>query len=204
MANKGEEQKESGAEKLMSFLFKYAKKFIEKKDVEAIRVGVIGMPNVGKSSLINNLKSKPVCSSGSTPFITKSPQEVKLNSLVTLVDTPGVLSASSSVIRSSIQVDDIIDPIEPIADLLNKVAKPEILRHYRIANFNTVDEMLSLIALKKGLATQEVIIGEKGQKKQVKKQVKQVPNLEDAARRFLRDFLNNRLQYYSKVEDITV
>lgn len=55
----------------MTILFKYAKKFAEKKELESITVGVIGMPNVGKSSLINVLKNKPVCGSGSTPFNTK-------------------------------------------------------------------------------------------------------------------------------------
>ena len=163
LSSKSEEAKESnGQEKLMTFLYKYAKKFIEKKEVESIRVGVVGMPNVGKSSLVNILRGKPVCSSGSTPFITKSPQEVKLNSLVTLVDTPGVLTASGSVIRSAVQVDDIVDPVEPIEDLLTKVEKTEILRHYRIANFKDVDEMLSHLAHKKGLVSQEVIYGEKG------------------------------------------
>jgi len=84
-------QAENGSEKLMNILFKYAKKFAEKKEMESITVGVIGMPNVGKSSVINVLKNKPVCASGSTPFNTKAIQEVKLNSMVTLLDCPSIL-----------------------------------------------------------------------------------------------------------------
>jgi len=56
----------------MTILFKYGKKFLEKKDIENIVVGVIGMPNVGKSSVINVLRNKVVCATGSCPFITRS------------------------------------------------------------------------------------------------------------------------------------
>jgi len=51
--------------KLMALLSKYAKKFAEKKSKEQIVVGVVGFTNSGKSSLINKLKSKVVCNTGS-------------------------------------------------------------------------------------------------------------------------------------------
>jgi ribosome biogenesis GTPase A len=66
----GEEEKDSAATKLMTILFKYGAKFLEKKQQEQIVVGVIGFTNVGKSSLINQLKQKIVCHTGSSPFIT--------------------------------------------------------------------------------------------------------------------------------------
>jgi len=44
----------------MGFLFKYARKFAEKKDQESISVGVVGFTNTGKSSLINVLRNKVV------------------------------------------------------------------------------------------------------------------------------------------------
>ena len=75
----------------MTVLFKYAKKFMEKKDQETINVGVVGYPNVGKSSVINVLKNKVVVASGSHPFVTRSIQTVKLNKHVNLIDSPGAL-----------------------------------------------------------------------------------------------------------------
>ena len=51
---------EKAREKLMGFLFKYARKFAEKKDQESISVGVVGFTNTGKSSLINVLRNKVV------------------------------------------------------------------------------------------------------------------------------------------------
>ena len=75
----------------MAALFKYAQKFAEKKEQEYISVGVVGMPNVGKSSMINVLRNKPVCATGSTPFVTRGLQEVKLNSHVYIVDTPSIM-----------------------------------------------------------------------------------------------------------------
>ena len=42
----------------------------------AIRVGVVGFPNVGKSSVINSLKRAQACDTGSVPGMTKQMQEV--------------------------------------------------------------------------------------------------------------------------------
>jgi ribosome biogenesis GTPase A len=74
----------------MTILYKYAKKFLEKKDIEHLTVGVVGMPNVGKSSIINVLRNKVMCATGSNPFVTRNIQEVRLNSMIVLVDSPGI------------------------------------------------------------------------------------------------------------------
>ena len=71
--------------------------------------------------------------------------------------------------------------------------KEELLRHYRIANYTDVSHMLELIAIKKGLTELEVnMVGNKKVKKQV-------PNSLEAAKRVIRDFINNRLRYYTKL-----
>lgn len=55
------------------------------------------------------------------------------------------------LLRSSLQVDEITKPQEVISSILAKVDKTEMLRHYRIANFESVGKLLELVAQKKGL-----------------------------------------------------
>ena len=75
----------------MGFLFKYARSYAEKKQQEQITVGIVGYANVGKSSLINILKNKIVVPTSSNAFLTRSIKQVKLNSNMTLIDSPGIL-----------------------------------------------------------------------------------------------------------------
>ena len=56
-----------------------------------VRVLVVGIPNVGKSTLVNVLRGKAVARTGDEPAVTKGPQEIKLPGGLVLTDTPGIL-----------------------------------------------------------------------------------------------------------------
>lgn len=56
-----------------------------------IRAMILGIPNVGKSSLINRIAKKATAGVGNRPGITKQKQWIRLNERVELLDTPGVL-----------------------------------------------------------------------------------------------------------------
>ncbi len=58
---------------------------------EIIRAMILGIPNVGKSTLINKLINKKVAVTGNRPGVTKAQQWVKINPDFELLDTPGVL-----------------------------------------------------------------------------------------------------------------
>ncbi|CAE6433681.1 unnamed protein product [Rhizoctonia solani] len=78
----------SGAQSLMQLLKSYAS---GAPPGTSIRIGVVGLPNVGKSSLINSLKRARACSVASTPGHTKVLQEVALDRGLKLLDSPGVV-----------------------------------------------------------------------------------------------------------------
>lgn len=57
----------------------------------AIRALIVGIPNVGKSTLINRLAKKNIAQTGDRPGITKSQQWIKVGKELELLDTPGIL-----------------------------------------------------------------------------------------------------------------
>ncbi|WP_077617798.1 ribosome biogenesis GTPase YlqF [Bacillus sinesaloumensis] len=57
----------------------------------AIRSLIVGIPNVGKSTLINRLAKKNIAQTGDRPGITKSQQWIKVGKELELLDTPGIL-----------------------------------------------------------------------------------------------------------------
>jgi ribosome biogenesis GTPase A len=52
---------------------------------------ILGIPNVGKSTLINALAGRPIAKTGNEPAVTKMQQRIKLDNHILLIDTPGML-----------------------------------------------------------------------------------------------------------------
>lgn len=59
--------------------------------VKPLRLMIMGIPNVGKSTLMNALVKKKVAAVGDQPAVTKSQQRIDLSSKLTIYDTPGML-----------------------------------------------------------------------------------------------------------------
>ena len=78
----------AGADSLLQLIKNYSRSHELKR---AVTVGVVGYPNVGKSSLINSLKRSRAVSVSSTPGHTRVMQEVSLDAKVTLLDCPGII-----------------------------------------------------------------------------------------------------------------
>jgi ribosome biogenesis GTPase A len=61
------------------------------KTPRAIRAMIVGIPNSGKSTLINRLAKKNIARTGNTPGVTKAQQWIKVGKEIELLDTPGIL-----------------------------------------------------------------------------------------------------------------
>jgi ribosome biogenesis GTPase A len=59
--------------------------------LKPLRMMIMGIPNVGKSTLMNALLKKRVANVGDEPAVTKSQQRLDLNDHMTLIDTPGMM-----------------------------------------------------------------------------------------------------------------
>ena len=153
-----------GAQTLMALLGNYCRN----KDIKtSIRVGVVGFPNVGKSSLINSMKRSKACNIGSTPGVTKAMQEVQLDKKVKLLDSPGVVLATglnndaSVALRNAIRVDTMDDPVTPVEAILQRCPKQQMCLQYNIASYDTTEEFLAFVAKKIGKLKQGGIPNEK-------------------------------------------
>ncbi len=81
-------KKRKGIKRLRELIKKESSKI---KNKEKITIGIIGYPNVGKSSLINILIRKSSAPVGSEAGFTKGIQKLKLTKNIVLLDTPGVI-----------------------------------------------------------------------------------------------------------------
>uniref|UniRef100_A0A674MJL8 Nucleolar GTP-binding protein 2 n=1 Tax=Takifugu rubripes TaxID=31033 RepID=A0A674MJL8_TAKRU len=124
-------------------------------DKKQISVGFIGYPNVGKSSIINTLRSKKVCNVAPIAGETKVWQYITLMRRIFLIDCPGVVypsedSESDIVLKGVVQVEKIKNPEEHIGPVLER-AKPEyIQKTYRIPTWDSPEDFLEKLAFRTG------------------------------------------------------
>lgn len=143
-----------GAQTLLSLLGNFCRNL----DIRtAIRVGVVGYPNVGKSSLINSLKRGRVCGVGSTPGFTKVCQEIVLDKHVKLIDSPGIVfsdqkkgSRSDLILRNCVNLDSLADPLPAVEAILARCNAEEIMERYIVPAFTSPTEFLVHFARRLG------------------------------------------------------
>lgn len=120
-----------------------------------IKCMIVGIPNVGKSTLINTLVKKKVAIVGDKPGVTKSQQWTRINQNLELLDTPGVLWPKfddeivgyNLVITGAIK-DTIIEPVkicEYFISYLEKYYHDSLVNRYHIeymdSPFKTLEEI---------------------------------------------------------------
>lgn len=124
-------------------------------DKKQISVGFIGYPNVGKSSVINTLRSKKVCNVAPIAGETKVWQYITLMRRIFLIDCPGVVypsgdSETDIVLKGVVQVEKIKSPEDHISAVLER-AKPEYIRKtYKIDFWTDTEDFLEKLASRTG------------------------------------------------------
>ena len=123
-------------------------KGLSKKDIRAL---VVGVPNVGKSTLINRMAGKKVTTTGNNPGVTRNLSWLKTNSNILLLDSPGILwpklddekQALNLASFTSIPIDTL--PIDRVAIyILETLEKyyPNILKERY--NINRIDDDITI------------------------------------------------------------
>ncbi|NXG65712.1 GNL3 protein, partial [Hemiprocne comata] len=153
-----------------------------------IQVGVVGFPNVGKSSIINSLKGVRACNVGLARGVTKSMQIVHLDKQTKMLDSPSIIAAPSNsaltlALRSIIDTEESgsADVLEGVDAILNHCSKQQVMMHYSIPDFRNTEEFLTLLAQKRGML-------KKGG----------VPDVENIAKLLLCDWTGAKISYHSQ------
>jgi nuclear GTP-binding protein len=161
-----------------------------RNDKQYISVGLVGYPNVGKSSVINTLRSKKVCNVAPIPGCTKVWQYITLMKRIFLIDCPGVVYSGAgdtdtdAVLKGVVRVESLEDATEHIPEVLRRV-KPEYLRRaYRLASWQDADDFLEQVARGAGK------LGKGGE-----------PDLNTAAKMVLHDWQRGKVPFFTLPAD---
>eukprot|EP00803_Ostreobium_quekettii_P004167 evm.model.scf_1272.3 EVM.evm.TU.scf_1272.3 scf_1272:13025-17427(+) len=137
-----------GADNLLRLLKNYSRNSGMKT---AITIGIIGMPNVGKSSVINSLKRARVVHAGNKPGTTTTVQEVHLDKHIRLLDSPGiVLTNKLGLVETCGKAKDVDDPSAVVEGILGRVPSAKLSKLYHVSEFSSVGQFLQQLALARG------------------------------------------------------
>ena len=185
-------------------LVQYIKEEVEKlpksenekdKNKNAVMVGFIGYPNVGKSSIINVLMKTKKVGVASMPGRTKHyqtlflPEEPKLNikqKSICLVDCPGLIfpsftsSKADMLVNGIYPIDTLNDIYNPIQIIINRLPAKILCNYYKIIlpDIYSAKQFLQVIAKKRGFYTGNGL-----------------PDEAKTAKLVLRDYVSGKLLY---------
>ena len=134
-------------------------KGIKSKDIKAM---IVGIPNVGKSTLINKLAKRKAVVVGDKPGVTKSESWIQIDDSLRLLDTPGVLwpkfedqTVGLKLFMAGSIKDDILDLNEltiRAIDYIKEYYKDLLMKRYDLLDIDSKDsyQILEEIGIRRG------------------------------------------------------
>lgn len=153
-------------------------------------VGMVGYPNVGKSSIINALCGKKRVSVAPTPGKTRHFQTLPIDNNITLCDCPGLVFPSVATTKADMVCDGILsidhlrDCFPPIALIAKRIPRRVFELTYGLKFPPDSPDHVSAQALLEAYARNRSFFSHKG-----------IPNLPQAARYILKDYVKGKLLY---------
>ncbi|GFS74378.1 nucleolar GTP-binding protein 2 [Nephila pilipes] len=156
------------------------------EDKRQISVGFIGYPNVGKSSIINTLRSKKVCKVAPIAGETKVWQYITLMRRIYLIDCPGVVYPTGDtdteiVLKGVVRVENVKDPEDHIPELMNRVKKEYLSKTYHVEDWEDPIDFLKQYARRSG----KLLKGGE-------------PDISTVSKMILNDFQRGKIPYFVK------
>lgn len=137
-----------GADKLIELVKNYC------RGNTSITLGVVGYPNVGKSSVINSLTKKKSAGVSSQPGFTRGVQEIEIDNTTRIIDSPGVVFSGEDeitlLLRNTIKPEHVTDLDKAVEEILKRVEREDLLKLYKIPDFANYKEFLISLAETKG------------------------------------------------------
>ncbi|EPE07080.1 nucleolar gtp-binding protein 2 [Ophiostoma piceae UAMH 11346] len=178
-----------GKGSLISLLRQFSSLHADRKQIS---VGLVGYPNVGKSSVLNALLGRKTCTVAPIPGETKVWQFVRLMKRIYLIDCPGIVPADSQaspediLLRGAVRTEKIYNPAQYIAGVLKKTKKHHIGRNYEMNDWENADDFIEQLARKRG----RLLVGGE-------------PDTDGMAIIVLNDFLRGKIPWFTPPPDLT-
>ncbi|KAK7855233.1 guanine nucleotide-binding protein-like nsn1 [Quercus suber] len=167
-----------GAETLIKLLKNYSR-----SHDKSITVGVIGLPNVGKSSLINSLKRSHAVTCQCWFWFYSWPNKIYARGLLDCLSVVMIRSRAndaSITLRNCKRIEKLDYPIGPVKEILRCCPPSMLVTLYKLPSFDSIDDFLQKVATVRGKLKKVGVV-----------------DVEAAARIGLHDWNQGKIPYYT-------